>query len=340
MQKNTALIGCGYWGKNLLRNLEETGLLSCICEKDPKNLSSLVKKYPGIRITGDYGSVMADPGIEAVVIATPASTHYALAKTALESGKHVFIEKPFTTSYGEASELVELAEKKKLTLMVGMTFLYNMAVRKVRDIIDSGEIGRIRYVFLQRRNLGKVREDVNVWWNLAPHDISILLYWLDKKAVNITARGFDFIQPGIEDVIMADLEFEDNTAAFIHSSWIDPSKVRSAIVVGSKKMIIYDDMSSDMKVQVYDKGIDRKNIKTGLEGFDTFGEFQLRHRAGDIYIPKIDFVEPLKIECQHFADSIEKKTEPLSSGRRNLQLVKILEAGDRSIKNKGSLITI
>lgn len=263
-----AQIGAGYWGANLIRNLVDINVLKTICDSDAGIINNLTLKYPHITITSDYDSILANPDISGIVIATPASTHYDIAKKALEAGKHVFVEKPFTTDYSSACELVELAKKNNLLIMIGMVFLYNMAVRKIKELIDSGDLGEIHYVFFQRRNLGKVRSDVNAWWNLAPHDISILLYWLEKKILNLNVRGFDFIQPGIEDVTMASLELENNISAFIHTSWLDPSKVRKAIVVGSKKMAIYDDMSSDMKVIVYDKGIDKSDISTKLGGVE------------------------------------------------------------------------
>jgi predicted dehydrogenase len=335
-----AQIGAGYWGTNLSRNLVALGALKVICDTDINRHQELQSKYPNINIISDYQKILTDPNISGVVIATPASTHYDIAKKALEAGKHIFVEKPFTTDYSRACELVSLAKKNNLIIMIGMIFLYNMAVRKIKELIDSGDLGEIHYVFFQRRNLGKVRTDVNAWWNLAPHDISILVYWLEKKILNLNVRGFDFIQPGIEDVTMASLELENKISAFIHTSWLDPSKVRKAIVVGSQKMAIYDDMSSDMKVIVYDKGIDKSNIYTKLGTYETFGDFQLKHRAGDIYVPKVDFSEPLRIECQHFIDCIKHNEEPISSGEKNLEMVKILQAGEESIKNKGKLIEL
>lgn len=340
LNKKTAVIGAGYWGKNLIRNFQEIGALSAVCDLDTERLNFIKTKYPHIKTTTEYKELFDNADIDSVVIATPAATHYKLVKEFLLAGKDVLVEKPFTTSYEEAEELVEIAEKKNLILMVGMVFLYNAAVRKVKEIISSGEIGDIYYIFFQRRNLGKVRNDVNAWWNFAPHDISILLYWLNKELEDISVRGFSFIQPDIEDVIMASLKFKNSTAAFIHTSWLDPSKVRRAIIVGSKKMIIYDDMSSDMKVQLYDKGIDKSNVKNRLEEFETFGEFQLRHRAGDIHIPKIDFTEPLITQCSHFISCCNSRKEPLSSGRRNLEMVKILEAGQKSLKDNGSIVAL
>ncbi|HAX61397.1 MAG TPA: hypothetical protein DCX95_02400 [Elusimicrobia bacterium] len=325
--KNIAVIGCGYWGKNLVRNFHKIGVLNTICDTDEKLLAKLKKNYPDVHCEKNFDDILTDKNISGVVISTPASSHYELVKKSLENGKHVFVEKPFTTSLKEAEELTELAEKKKLILMVGFTFLYNSAVRKVKEIIDSGELGKIYYIYSQRLNLGIIRKDIDVWWNLAPHDVSIINYWLNQKAKSVNGLGVSFIQNGIDDFVSANIKFENGTAAVIHVSWLDPHKIRQMTVVGSKKMVIYDDVSSDMKVQIYDKGIDK------FDDFQTFGQFQLIHRAGDIFIPKIDFKEPLEIEAAHFVECINEGKEPLTSARKSLPVVKILEAVQNSIKH-------
>lgn len=324
--KNIAVIGGGYWGKNLVRNFHKIGALHTICDTDDKLLAKLKKNYPDVHCEKNFDNILTDKSISGVVISTPASSHYELVKKSLENGKNVFVEKPFTTSLKEAEELAELAQKKKLILMVGFTFLYNSAVRKVKEIIDSGELGDIYYIYSQRLNLGIVRRDVNVWWNLAPHDVSIVNYWLNQKAKSVNGLGVSFIQKGIDDFVSANIKFENGTAAVIHVSWLDPHKIRQMTVVGSKKMIIYDDVSSDMKVQIYDKGIDK------FDDFQTFGQFQLIHRAGDIFIPKIDFKEPLEIEAAHFMECIKEGKEPLTSAKKSLPIVQILEAVQNSIK--------
>lgn len=324
--KNIAVIGCGYWGKNLVRNFHKIGVLHIICDTDEKLLAKLKKNYPDVHCEKTFDNILTDSNISGIVISTPASSHYELVKKSLENGKNVFVEKPFTTSLEEAEELTELAQKKKLILMVGFTFLYNSAVIKVKELIDSGELGDIYYIYSQRLNLGIVRRDVNVWWNLAPHDVSIINYWLNQKAKSVNGIGVSFIQKGIDDFVSANIKFENGTAAVIHVSWLDPHKIRQMTVVGSKKMVIYDDVSSDMKVQIYDKGIDR------FDDFQTFGQFQLIHRAGDIFIPKIDFKEPLEIEASHFVECIKEGKEPLTSARKSLPVVKILEAVQNSIK--------
>jgi len=324
--KNIAVVGGGYWGKNLVRNFHKIGVLHTICDTDDKLLAKLKKNYPDVHCEKTFDSILTDKSISGVVISTPASSHYELVKKSLENGKNVFVEKPFTTSLKEAEELTELAQKKKLILMVGFTFLYNSAVLKVKELIDSGELGEIYYIYSQRLNLGIVRRDVNVWWNLAPHDVSIINYWLNQKAKSVNGLGVSFIQKGIDDFVSANIKFENGSAAVIHVSWLDPHKIRQMTVVGSKKMVIYDDVSSDMKVQIYDKGIDR------FDDFQTFGQFQLIHRAGDIFIPKIDFKEPLEIEAAHFVECIKEGKEPLTSARKSLPVVKILEAVQNSIK--------
>lgn len=337
---NIAVIGAGYWGKNLIRNVNELGSLKCVCDSIQKNLEVLKQKYPLIKLESDYQTVLNDPSINGVIIATPASGHYQMTKEALEAGKHVMVEKPYTTSAVEAEELADLAQKKGLVLMVGFTFLYNAAVRKVEELINSGNLGHVYYIYSQRLNLGKVRQDINTWWNLAPHDISIILYWLKKRVVEVNARGFCYLQKDIEDVVMASITFEDGSCAFVHTSWIDPGKIRRMTVVGSEKMVVYDDISSDMKVQIYDKGIDKKDITKELGEYEDFGQFQLIQRAGDIHIPKIDFVEPLKTECEHFLECIESGREPFTSGRKSVEAVKVLEAVQKSLKNNGEVVRL
>ncbi|MDD5687992.1 MAG: Gfo/Idh/MocA family oxidoreductase [Elusimicrobia bacterium] len=331
--KNIAVVGCGYWGKNLVRNFYKLGVLSAVCDTDKQSLGKLKKDYPDINCINDFNVILDDDSIKGVIISTPASSHYELVKKSLEHRKNVFVEKPFTTSLKEAKELVEIAETRKLILMIGFTFLYNAAVRKVKEIIDSGELGDIYYIYSQRLNLGIARKDINVWWNLAPHDVSIILYWLSKKVKLVSGFGVSFIQKGIEDIVSANIKYESGPAAFIHVSWLDPHKIRKMTIVGSKKMVVYDDVSSDMKIQIYDKGIDR------FDDFHSFGQFQLIHRAGDIFIPKIDFKEPLEIEALHFLECIREGKEPFTSGKKSLPVVKILEEVQNSIK-KGCTINL
>ncbi|MFH1352502.1 MAG: Gfo/Idh/MocA family oxidoreductase [bacterium] len=335
-----AVVGAGYWGKNLIRNMYQLGALAAVCDVDGASLEKIKRTFPGIEAETDLSSVLDNQEIQAVVIATPAATHYAVAKQCLSAGKHVLVEKPFALSLKEADELISIACEKKLVLMVGMTFIYNAAVRKVKELIRSGALGDIYYVYFERVNLGKVRTDVNVWWNLAPHDISIALYWLDSEIDNLTARGACYLQKDIEDVAWANIQFKNNTCVLIHTSWLHPHKTRKAIVVGSKKMVVYDEISSDMKIQVYDKGIDKKDISKRLGEYENFGQFQLIQRAGDIFIPKINFTEPLLEECSHFIDCIKTNKCPRTDGVWSREIVKVLEAGQKSMKKNGKLVKL
>ena len=346
---NIALVGLGYWGPNLARNLAlvEGGRLHTLCDAQPDRLARIGRQYPGAQTTGDYASVLADPEVDAVVLATPVSTHYALASQALEAGKHVFVEKPLAATSAEAEALVEQADAARRTLMVGHVFLYNSAVRRMREYIDSGELGEVHYVYSQRLNLGQVRNDVNALWNFAPHDLSILMYWLDADPTAVVARGYSYIQPGIEDVVFMTLDFPQDVGANVHISWLDPFKTRRMTVVGSEKMVVYDDVSADARITIYDKGVSKKLIestdgrrKASLGSYETYSQFQLLLRAGDVLIPKLDFVEPLKLECQHFVDCIRTGETPLTDGRNGLRVVRALEAADRSMAAQGDSVAL
>lgn len=330
------LIGCGYWGPNLLRNFYELPGCSVVMVADirEERLAYVRRRYSSVETTKDHQDLLKDPDIDGIVIATPALTHYSLAKECLQSDKHVLVEKPLAMTSAQAMELIELAQQAGKVLMVSHTFEYNAAVRKLKEYVVNGELGDIYYVYSARLNLGKVRDDVNVMWSLAPHDVSILLYLLEATPVRVMAKGMVCIQEGIEDVVFMVLDFPNNVTAHIHVSWLDPSKVRRMTVVGSKKMIIYDDVS-EMRIRIYDKGITKGNIKEMLGEYDTFGKFQLIQRAGDIHIPKIDFIEPLQLECAEFIECIEQGRSPLSDGYDGYRVVKVLEAAQRSLQNGG-----
>jgi len=338
---NIAQVGCGYWGPNLLRNFYSLDNVSVksVVELDLNRVNYVKKNYPVVSITTDFKDVLNDVDISAVVIATPASTHYDLVKKTLESGRHCLVEKPLSMTSIEARELVELADLKKLTLMVGHTFLYNAAVRYLRQKILNRELGDIYYIYSQRLNLGRIRTDVNALWNLGPHDISIVLYLLNTNPVAVTANGVSYIQKDVEDVAFLTIRFKNDIIVHIHVSWLDPNKVRRMTVVGKEKMIIYDD-TSDHKIQIYDSGIDKKLLVNSLGEFDDFGKFQLIHRAGDVLSPKIDFKEPLKVEAEHFIYCIRNNRTPISDGQNGLQVVKILEAATKSIKNQSKEIQL
>ncbi len=331
-----AQIGCGYWGPNLLRNFVQNRdcEVKYVYDVDDKRLEYVKQVYSQMKVTKRFEDILEDNSIDAVVIATPAKTHFELSMQLIRSGKHIFVEKPLALSTSEVKEIIDCAEDNKRIVMVGHTFMYNSAVEVLKNYINNGDLGEIYYVYSQRLNLGKIRDDVNAMWNLAIHDISILLYVLNSTPVSVFANGFSYIQEKIEDVVFLTISFKDNSVAHIHTSWLDPHKVRKMTFVGSKKMIVYDD-SSDSKIQIFDKGIDKKNIGDSLGEFDNFGKFQLIHRAGDIYIPKISFTEPLKTESSHFIDCIMNNKKPLSDAYNGLQVVAILEAAQKSLENRG-----
>jgi predicted dehydrogenase len=329
------VIGCGYWGPNLIRNfinIKEADVKVC-SDLEQKRLDHMKQLYPSLAVTTDYRDVIKDEEIDAVVIATPVSTHYQIAAEALEAGKHVFCEKPLTQSVEEGVRLVDLADEKDRTLMVGHTFVFTAAVNKVRDLINSGELGEIYYMSTARVNLGLFQEDINVVWDLAPHDVSIMNYVLGTRPVSVSAVGHSYIQPKIQDVSFITMRYPGSIMTNLHVSWLNPNKIRSTTVVGSKKMLVYDDISSLEKIRIYDKGVDV------IPHYDTFGEFQLSYRYGDIHIPKLNDAEPLKIECQHFIDCIGG-AEPQSSGRQGLEVLIVLDAIDRSMEQNGAEIEI
>jgi predicted dehydrogenase len=332
---NVAVVGLGYWGPNLARNfagLAETRLHT-LCDAQPARLTRFSRQYPNAKPQSDFQAVLMDPEVDAVVIATPAASHFDLARAALGAGKHVMVEKPLAQTSTQCRELIALAEVRRLTLMTGHVFLFNAAVRKIKEYIQSGELGEIYYLYTQRLNMGRLQSDVNALWNFAPHDFSILCYWLDTMPEQVIARGYSYIQPGIEDVVFVTLNFPGGVGANVHISWLDPRKVRCMTVVGSRKMVVYDDMSADAKIIVYDKGVTRQpQAPVSLGRYENFGEFQLLLRAGDVLIPKINFVEPLQIECQHFVECIQTKARPLTDGYNGLQVVEILEAAERAMR--------
>jgi predicted dehydrogenase len=335
------LVGLGYWGPNLARSLDNVrdGQLRVLCDLDPARLERVGARHPGAVRTTSYAALLDDPNVDAVVLATPVHTHFELAREALEAGKHLLVEKPLARTSRECEELVALAEQRGVTLMAGHVFLYNPAVRWVRDFIQSGELGEVYYVYSQRLNLGQVRQDVNALWNFGPHDISILGHWLGGPASSVVSRGFSYIQPGIEDVVFLTLDFPGGVGANVHISWLDPRKVRTMTVVGSRKMVVYDDVSADSRITIYDKGVTRRladgREQASLGRYESFGEFQLLLRAGDVLIPKVEFEEPLLAECQHFVDRIRDGGRPLSDGQQALEVVRTLEAAQRSLELGG-----
>lgn len=317
-----AQIGVGYWGPNLLRNLvaNKKCKVSMVSDLSPERRDYVQGLYPAVKVTEDVDEVIKNPEIEAVIIATPVATHFDLALRALAAGKHILVEKPMARSVAEVDEIGRLAAEKNRVTMVGHTFLFNSAVRYVKKLIDAGDLGDVRYIYSQRLNLGKIRSDVDSLWNLAPHDISIIQYWLgDPKPLSVVRSGADYIQDSIDDVVFMSIMYPKKVMANIHVSWLDPQKVRSMVVVGSKKMVVYDDMAED-KIAIYDKGIDRK----AALGDNSKQSPAFDYRSGDVLLPKIDFKEPLKVELDHFIDCIENGTKCLTGVDHARKVVEIL----------------
>ncbi len=322
------VIGAGYWGPNLIRNFFENPQTSLVGVADlrEERLKYIHGTYPQVIATKDYKELL-DQGLDAVVIATPTPTHHALAKECLSRGLNVMVEKPITLRSEHAEELIEIADKNGCVLMVGHTFEYNPAVRALKELMKSGDVGEIYYLDTARLNLGLFQGGLNAMWDLAPHDISILLYLMDQDPISVNAFGTACVFKETHDVIYMNLVFPNNLLAHVHVSWLDPCKVRRVTVVGSKKMVVYNDIEALEKIKIYDKGVEAP------EYTDTFGDFQFSYRYGDVRIPNIRFTEPLRIEIQHFIDCVRNHTEPQSSGRVGLKVVRILEAAQRSMMN-------
>lgn len=324
---NIAQFGMGYWGPNLLRNLMDSPRFEVekVVDVSSDRRSFVGSLYPSIKVTNDVQDVFSDPGVDAIVIATPVKSHYDLSIRALESGKHILVEKPIATTVEEVDKIGSEARKNHLTAMAGHTFLYNPAVRAVKEILDSGELGEIRYIYSQRVNLGRIRSDVDALWNLAPHDISIVQYWLGETTpVSVKRSGMDYVQRGIEDVSFLNLEYPGNILVNIHVSWLDPQKVRRMTVVGSEKMVVYDDLAEN-KVIVYDKGIDRMAILGKNMDFDRIDNKGFNHRSGNTRSAQVHWIEPLRIEVDHFADCITNGVSCLTGVEHASKVVSVLE---------------
>ena len=325
------VVGLGYWGPNLARNfdrLADAELAFC-CDLDEANLAKARGLYPNAVITDDLDVLLGDDSLDAVVVATSVPTHYALGKRALEAGKHTFIEKPVALKAADAEELVSTAAAKGVKLMVGHLLEYHPAVDKMKQLVDAGELGRVFYVYANRLNLGKVRKDENALWSLGPHDISVINYLTGEEPQEVSARGECYLQDDVEDVVFGYIRYPSGMVGHLHVSWLDPHKSRKITVVGEKKMVVFDDMEADRKVTVYDKG-----ATTTRTQFDTYGEFVTLH-FGDIHIPRIGNDEPLRVECAHFVDCILNDRQPRSDGRDALNVVRVLEAMERSLREGG-----
>ena len=330
------VVGCGYWGPNLIRNFRSLPdcSLKMMSDLSEQRLAHLKTLYPEVEGVTDFSHMVNGSGLDAIVVATAVESHFPLAKASLEAGKHTFIEKPMAMSSAECEELIEIAWRKGLVLMVGHTFLYSPAVRKIKEIVEQGDIGEIRYICARRLNLGLFQKDINVAWDLAPHDISIALHIMGEKPTMVNRRGSAHVTPGIEDVTSMCLTFPKQRTAIIHSSWLDPRKVREMTIVGSRRMIVYDDVTQLEKIRVFDARVERP------PHYDTFAEFHYAYHYGDMYAPYIKQEEPLKSECQHFLDCIRDGTEPLTNGQQGLDLVRILEASSESLRRNGAPITL
>jgi predicted dehydrogenase len=322
-----AQFGCGYWGPNLLRNF--SALPGCsvkyVTDPSPERRAFVERNFPKTLAIDSCERVLNDPEVQAVLVATPAETHFSLAKRVLEAGKHVFVEKPLATKTTEVDELEKCAASRNLVVMAGHTFIYNAAVRYAKHLIDAGELGDIRYIYSQRLNLGRIRADIDALWNFAPHDVSIIQYWLgDPEPVSVFKQGMAYMQEGIDDVVFLNLEYPGKIIANIHVSWLDPQKVRRMIIVGSRKMVVYDDVA-DNKIAIYDKGIDRKAILGENMDFDNPHRLQFSYRSGDVLLPEVKFTEPLRLEAEHFSDCILNSRQPLTGIRHARTVVSILE---------------
>lgn len=325
--KTFAMLGYGYWGKNLLRVMDGIRDINVkyVCDPSDENLAKAKEKYPDYQYIKDYSIILKDKDVDAVVIATPIDTHYSLALQAIEAGKDVFIEKPMTHKTSDAENLVKVAKEHKSIIMTGHTFLFSPPVRKVKEIIDRGELGDIYFITSSRVNLGIHRKNVSVIWDLAPHDLSIISYWLgSEEPTDITVSGRDSVIEGIPDVAFISLKYPSNVIANIELSWLSPTKMRKTTVVGSNKMLIYDDIDPAEKIRIFDKGIEIKDP-------ETYGEYQLTYRTGDVYSPRLDNAEPLKIEFEEFLDAVVTRKTPISDGDFGLKVVRTIEEADSKL---------
>ena len=330
-----AVIGVGGWGKNLARNYHEIPdcRLKYICDLDPEKLARLSQQLPGTNATSDFEAVLDDHEVQAVVIATPGPTHYALCKRALERGKDVYVEKPFVLQVEHAEDLIEIAHRQRRVLMVGHLLEYHPVINQLRELIQNNELGDIYYIYTQRLNLGTVRRDENALWNFAPHDISAILYLLNREPTDVCARGQSYLQRGVEDVVFMTLNFADKSMAHVHVSWLDPHKVRKLIIVGSRKMAVFDDVEGTEKLRIYDKGAAQN------ADYNSFAEY-VSLRFGDVLIPYVKVAEPLRLECQHFLECVRTRQQPRSDGHDGRRVTKVLDAAQRSLRMNGLPVSL
>src|ERR1700716_3269476 len=329
------VVGCGYWGPNLVRNFKSLPNcnLKAMCDLNEARLRHMRNLYSDVEGMTDFDHLLNGVGLDAVVVAAPVRHHYSLAKASLLAGKHTLIEKPMASSSTECEELIEIAERQGLGLMVSHTLLYSAPVRKIAEIVQAGDIGEIRYINSRRLNLGLFQKDINVAWDLAPHDISIILHILGEQPTVVNCQGNAHVTPNVEDVTNMSLTFRQNRFATVQSSWLEPRKSREMTIVGTRRMIVYDDLQTHEKIRIYDVRVERP------PHYDTFADFHYSYHYGDSYIPHIQQEEPLRTECQHFLDCIEKGATPLTAGRDGLELVRVLGAASKSLKSDGAPVT-
>jgi predicted dehydrogenase len=331
-----AVVGAGHWGPNLIRNFDNqrTSEVRWVVDRDPSRLTNVRAHFPVTRTTTSLAETLADPAVDAVVIATPTSTHYALSHAALSAGKHVLVEKPIATSLGEGQALFELAKQRDLTLMVGHLFLFNVGVRRIKALLDAGELGRIYYASMVRTNLGPIRSDVNAAWDLAAHDISIANHWLGSAPLGVSAVGGAWLNPGVEDTVFATLRYPEGVLVNLHVSWLSPRKSREIVLVGARKMVTFDDNNLAEPMRVYDKSV--HSARTDPDEFvDSFASFRASIREGEIHVPELALGEPLKTECDHFLECIRERRAPLSGAHESLAVLRTLEALTASVAERG-----
>jgi len=332
-----AVIGCGYWGVNYVRVFHELpgAQVVAICDGRSERLQEMGKRFPHARQTTDVAELLQWPGIDAVVICTGATTHFAVAQRCLQAGKHVLVEKPMATTVADARQLVACAKAQRVTLMVGHTFLYNAGIRKVKEYMQRADMGQIYYLYARRTNLGPIRQDVNALWDLAPHDVSIFNYLLDQRPRWVSAVGAHVLQNCREDVGFISLGYANETIGNIHVSWAEPNKVRELVVVGSSKRIVFDDLNAVERVKIYEKGV----TPTAREA-STYGEYQFQIRDGDIFSPSVAVSEPLKEQCNHFLECVTQGLRPLTDGQAGVAVVQVLQAIEQSVAQHGAPVTI
>ncbi|MGZ6227527.1 MAG: Gfo/Idh/MocA family protein [Candidatus Binataceae bacterium] len=334
--RGVAVVGLGYWGPNWVRNFSQLRCADRViaCDLDYARCERVRGLFPSAETDLRFEDVLDDPDIEGVIIATPVSSHYPMARRVLEAGKSVLVEKPLAMSPEQATDLMRIAHRRGGVLMAGHTFEYSAPVLKIHEVISSGELGEVFYVSSIRANLGLFQHDVNVVWDLATHDISIILMIMGRMPETVSCQGQSHYGNGVEDVALLGLHFANNVIAFVHVSWLDPNKIRRTTIVGSRKMLVYDDTALQEKIRIYDKGVDVQRY------YDTFGDFQFSYRYGDIQIPRIEETEPLKAECEHFADCIRNGKTPRTDGLSGARVVSVLHAANLSLKNGGNKVPV